>query len=180
MKTQAWGWLTAAVLAAGLNASYHDGGLEWAHRIANRVEHNTSAVLALATGDADQFLTEATILSARNEKSSCPLTTAWAKVQSADAWSPSAWSWSDADSDHFQALSDREQARVARMAARRVRIEAQIARLRIPSVAFNPVVVMAPRVPDCPRVRLNLPAIPRVKIPAVPVVHIDMPGAGPV
>ncbi len=47
--TQAWGWLTAGVLAAGLNASYHDGGLQWAHQVADRVEHGSAAVLALAS-----------------------------------------------------------------------------------------------------------------------------------
>jgi hypothetical protein len=59
MKTQAWGWLAAAVVAAGLNASYHDGGLQWAHRVTNRIEHRTAAVVALATGHADRFLAEA-------------------------------------------------------------------------------------------------------------------------
>ena len=68
MKTQAWGWLTAAVLAAGLNASYHDGGMQWAHRIADRVEHNSNAVLALATGHADEFVTEARVLSPRAQR----------------------------------------------------------------------------------------------------------------
>lgn len=68
MKTQAWGWLVAAVLAAGLNASYHDGGLEWAHRIAEGVEHSSNAVLALATGHADRFLAEAQMLGARDSE----------------------------------------------------------------------------------------------------------------
>jgi hypothetical protein len=59
MKTQAWGWLGAAVLAAGLNASYHDGGLEWAHNAVDQIQHRSAAVLALASGRADQFLAEA-------------------------------------------------------------------------------------------------------------------------
>ena len=65
--TQAWGWLAAGVLAAGLNAAYHDGGLEWAHRIADRVQHGSAAVVALAGGRADQFVAEAALLSARND-----------------------------------------------------------------------------------------------------------------
>ncbi len=64
--TQAWAWLTAGVLAAGLNASYHDGGLEWAHQVADRVEHGSAAVLALASGRADQVLSQAQLLTARN------------------------------------------------------------------------------------------------------------------
>ncbi len=48
--TQAWGWLVAAVLAAGLNASYHNGGLQWAHEVAERLDHGSTAALALASG----------------------------------------------------------------------------------------------------------------------------------
>src|ERR1700739_2211262 len=81
MKTQAWGWLVAAVLAAGLNASYHDGRLEWAHRIAGSAEHSSNAVLALATGHAARFLAEAQLLGARQEAASCPLSTALARIQ---------------------------------------------------------------------------------------------------
>jgi hypothetical protein len=63
MKTQAWGWLAAAALAAGLNASYHDGGLQWVHQAVDQVEHGSAAVLALAAGHADQFLAEARLVS---------------------------------------------------------------------------------------------------------------------
>jgi hypothetical protein len=173
MKTQAWGWLTAAVLAAGLNASYHDGGQQWAHRIANRVEHNTNAVMALATGRADEFLTEARVLSPRTETSSCQLASALAQVQTMN-------SWSDAEFDHFQAMSDRQVAQLARLQAKRARIEARVARIRIPAVAFTPVVVRVPDVSVCPRIRVNVPRMPQVKIPAVPVIHIETPGTGPV
>lgn len=63
MKTQAWGWLAAAALAAGLNASYHDGGMQWLHHAVDQVEHSSAAVLALADGHADQFLAEARLVS---------------------------------------------------------------------------------------------------------------------
>src|ERR1039458_1924177 len=79
--TQAWGWLVAAVLAAGLNASYHNGGLEWAHQIADRVEQGSAAVLAQASGHAGQFLTEARLLTARTETASCPFATTLTQVQ---------------------------------------------------------------------------------------------------
>lgn len=68
MKTQAWGWLTAALLAAGLNASYHDGGLRWLHRAVDQMEHSSAAVVALAAGHTDQFLAEARLVS--NQSSS--------------------------------------------------------------------------------------------------------------
>src|SRR5579863_907304 len=81
MKTQAMGWLIAGVLAAGLNASYHDGGLQWAHDVANRVEHGSAAVLALASGNAERFLSEAQMVADRNETASCRLSTALAQIQ---------------------------------------------------------------------------------------------------
>ncbi|MGD0760452.1 MAG: hypothetical protein ABR921_16250 [Candidatus Sulfotelmatobacter sp.] len=45
MKTQAWAWLTAGVVALGLNGFYHDGGAAWAHRIAERVSDRSDFVV---------------------------------------------------------------------------------------------------------------------------------------
>ena len=111
MKTQAWGWLAAAVLAAGLNSSYHNGGLQWAHEIVDRVQHNSSAVLALATGRADQFMTEARILNAdrtvesamNTEESRCPFSAMTADLQDSVEQSQDQF---QSKFDHFQALSD--------------------------------------------------------------------------
>jgi hypothetical protein len=175
MKTQAWGWLVTAVVAAGLNASYHDGGLEWAHRIADRVSYSTNAVFELATGRADQFLAEAQLIPNRHERVSCALATTLTRVET--AFEPS-----DAEFDRLEAISDREQARLDKLSANRERIQAQVARIHIPAVAFSPVVVSAPKVSICPRVRVNLPQIPRMrmKMPRTPVVQVEMPGNGPV
>jgi hypothetical protein len=175
MKTQAWGWLTAAVLAAGLNASYHDGGMQWAHRIADRVEHNSNAVLALATGHADEFVTEARVLSPRAQRASCPLAAAAAAMANAK----STFSWSADDFDQWQAFSDRETAQFERLQANSARLETRVARLRIPAVAMSQVLVRTPEVTVCPRVRVT-PRIPQVKMPAMPVVHVEMMGNGPV
>lgn len=68
LTQQAWGWLAVGVLAAGLNAAYHDGDFAWAHRIADRAQHVSGAVVALASGHADRFLAEAETLSARNDE----------------------------------------------------------------------------------------------------------------
>lgn len=194
MKTQAWGWLAAAVLAAGLNSSYHNGGMQWAHGIADRIEHNTGAVLALATGRADQFLAEARMLKgdrtadtavdvdavdqsdiADNDASRCPFSTAMAQIQST-------FDQSQAEFDRAQALSDREQAHLAHLEARRAQIEnavrARLARVRIQTADFNPVAIEMPRI-ECPRVRVHLPRMPRIKVPA-PEVHVDYSGPGPV
>ena len=115
MKTQAWGWLAAAVMAAGLNASYHDGGLRWAHEIANQVKHNTGAVLALATGRADQFVTEANLVAAAKQSSPCPLAAALAEARTVVV--PT-----QVELRRFDVMSAREQAKLARVEAERARI----------------------------------------------------------
>jgi hypothetical protein len=165
MKTQAWGWLAVAVLAAGLNSSYHDGGLQWVHAIASRIEHRSAAVLALATGNADRFVTEAQLLKARRHASPCPMVTVLARVQTTVARSES----------RFDLMSARQEVQLPNLDANRARIEAQvkaqIAHIRIPQADFNPVVLELPNVPDCPRTRVNIPRMPKIKI-AAPAVHI--------
>lgn len=178
MKTQAWGWLTAAVLAAALNSSYHNGGMPWAHEFVDGVGHNTGAVLALATGRADRFLAEARMLNADRIDTEavsvaprCPL----AEFQDS-------FERTQSEFDEIQSLSDRQQARLARFEANRVRMQAQInarlARLRIPDAKFAPVVVRVRKI-DCPRVRVSVPRIPRIEVPA-PAVHVEYSGPGPV
>lgn len=192
MKTKAWGWLTAAVLAAGLNSSYHNGGLQWAHEIADRVEHNTGAVLALATGRADQFLAEARMLNAdrtiesamNTEAPQCPFSTTTSDLQNSFDQAQEQFQFKF---DRVQALSDREQARLERLAAKRARIEnqvrAKLAHIRIPEANFAPVVVRIPevRVPeiDCQRVRVNVHRMQKIKVPS-PEVRVEYSGPGPV
>ena len=149
--------------------------MQWAHEIADRVGHNTGAVLALATGRADEFMAEARKLNVDRHESQCPLTAAMAQVQSSV-------DQSQFEFDGFQAMSDREQAQLARLEANRARIEAQVqaklARVRFVEANFNPVVVQVPEI-TCPRVRVNIPRIPRIKVPA-PAVHVEFSGPGPV
>jgi hypothetical protein len=170
MKTQAWGWLAAAVMAAGLNASYHDGGLRWAHQFVDQVTYNAGTVIALASGRVGQLQSQAPMLAAQNERSRCPLTAALARVEMK-------LDRSDMGFDTVEVMSAREQAQLARLAANRARIEAKVARIRIPAFAFNPVVVPAPHVSVCPRIRVSAPPMPAIK---PPMVHIEMPGTGPV
>ena len=183
MKTEAWGWLAAAVVAAGLNASYHDGGLEWAHRVADQIGHNSAAVLALASGRADQFLTEAQLVTAREETASCRWTTTLARVQNRVARTENGFA-------HVQAMSAREEAQLARLEANRARMEARFAAQAVrfqAAAALRPVAYSVPdmkmldmEIPSvCPRVRVNLPRLPMVRIPA-PVVHVETFGPGPV
>jgi hypothetical protein len=203
--TQAWGWLIAGVLAAGLNASYHNGGLQWAHQVAERVEYGSGAVMALASGRADQFLTEARLLTVRDQptqdqatedqatedqatedqatedqptqeqRPSCRFATTMARVQSKI-------DRSHATFDRMQAMSERQQARLEAQRARmEARIESQMAHLRITTADFAPVALRAMPAPVvCPRVRVSVPRMPRIEVPAVPVIHVDIASAGPV
>ena len=157
MKRQAWGWLATAVLAAGLNAGYHDGGFQWVHRIVGRVRHSTSAVLALATGRADQFLAEARIIAAERHSSSCPLTEAAAEIQAALA--PGQTNFAE-----FRQMTVRREAQLARIEARRARLEARLIRIRIPAIALNHIEAATPGVSLCPR-------LPMIKVPNPPVIH---------
>jgi len=171
MKTQAMGWLVVAVVAAGLNASYHQGGMPWAHRIADRVGYKTGVVLALATGHADRLLADAQVAQAQDEVSSCRMHTALARVERRIERSQARF-------DHFdEVMAAREEIRSARIEAQRARIEAQIAKMRIPAVALNPVVVPTPRIEVCPRVHVRVPRVPVIKMPAMPDVHVDLSDA---
>jgi hypothetical protein len=175
MKTQAWGWLAAGVLAAGLNAAYHDGGFDWAHRIADRVEKDSAVVLALASGRAERFLADERLVG-HDEATLGGVDAALAQVQAklADG---------EVGVARVEAMSARQEAQLARIQAVRARIEARIAARKVqcrvaPTMAPAAFVQVAvPRV--CPRVRVNIPRIPRISVPA-PVVHIETPGAGPV
>jgi hypothetical protein len=173
MKTiQAWGWLTVGVLALGLNGFYHDGGLELAHRMVGRVVYSSAAVVALASGRADQFLEQAKMVVARDEAQSCPLGTAMARLQARVART-------DMGLARFEAMSAREQAQLARLEANRARIEALAARSEF-ATFVQPVSFHAPNVSlNCPRVRVNIPRMPMIKM-QTPVVHVRTVGAGPV
>ena len=173
MKTQSWGWLATAVLAAGLNSSYHNGGLQWVHDAADQVQHNTTAVLALATGRADRFLAEAQLASAKSSPS-CPVRAALAAVRRSIAPVHT-------EQERFEALTAREEGALARLEANRARMEVRFAQLNMAN--FNPVMVRAPKV-VCPRVHVSIPRMPAMKIPVVriptPAVHVECSGAGPV
>jgi hypothetical protein len=164
MKTQAMGWLIAGVLAAGLNASYHDGGLQWAHELADRVEHGSAAVVALASGNAERFLSEAQLVAAKNETASCRLSTALARAQARLARRESRFS--------FDGMTARQDAQLAWLDANSDRIQAQVDAIRIPAVAFRPVVVRVPEVRVCPRIHLN-PI--HVNVPRTPSVQVSVP-----
>jgi len=175
MKTQAWGWLMAGVLAAGVNASYHDGGFAWAHHLAGRAEHQVAAVMALASGHADQFLTEARVIAA-HENGSCPFSTGLVQAENRVVMS-------DRDWDGWQAIADREQARADRMEAVQVRLANKLAaeqgRLQMVMDRINVASFDVVKSDLCPRVRVSVPRMPMVNIPA-PVIHVGTLGAGPV
>jgi len=179
MKTaQGWGWLAVGVLALGLNGSYHDGGSVRVHRIVHgvvaRIQGQSDALVNLISERVDQFMGKANLAATRSETASCRLATAMAQVQTRMARTQTGLA-------HFEAMSARQEAALARMEVNRARIEADVARVRMLPVAFSAVEIP---VVSCPRVqvnvpRVNIPRMPLVRIPA-PVVHIEMPGSGPV
>jgi hypothetical protein len=176
MKTQAWGWLAAGVLALGLNGIYQDGGAEWVHRkvdgIIARIADRSEAVLALAAGRADWFAAKVGVLGVRNEGASCRVASAMARFHTKIARTQDGFA-------EFEAMSARQEVALARVEANRARIEAQVARVRFSPVAFH-----AARIPVmCPRVRVNIPRVsisrPGMNIPA-PVVNFESSGGGPI
>jgi hypothetical protein len=189
MKLQAFGWLAAGVLAAGLNASYHDGGMQWAHRAVNRIQHRAEFALALATGHLDQFVADGRFTDARIDNtrrsearlirlsdgnfSKCRLSLALAQAQRGvpDVAVRIA---------QFDRMSAQQQAQLDRLKANRIRIENQLSRIEIPAIAIRPAMVKVSEIQACPRVHVNVPRVPQIKIPAMPEIHIEMPSAGPV
>lgn len=132
------------------------------------------AVLALAAPQAEPLLLEARLLTSGDTRASCRVAAAMARVQSEVARS-------EAGIGRFEAMSAREQAQLARIEANRARIEARVARMRIPAVAVDPAVFhAAPVFPVCSRVRVNIPRMPKLTMPTVPVIHVKAPSAGPV
>ena len=170
MKTQAWAWLTAGVVALGLNGFYHDGGAEWAHRVADRLSDQSSVVAERVSGRAEQFLENAGMVAARSETASCRLSTALARAQTKMARTQNRFA-------HFQAMSARNGAQVVELEMNQAqveqRVEAQLARVQFASAVVDPVQVRV----VCPRVRVNVPGvrIPRVEIPEINIPEIRVP-----
>lgn len=165
--TQAWAWLTAGVLALGLNGIYHDGG--WSgrtvDRVIERIAERSQPVLALAADRVDWFMAKAS-MEAQSETASCRVATAMAHLRSSMLQKKRAGTANTLAG--IEERSAREEAALDRWGANRARIEAKVNRMRISPADFNPVM--------CPRVRVS---VPRVHI-SVPVVHVDPFGAGPI
>jgi hypothetical protein len=181
MKTQAWGWLLAGVLAAGLNASYHDGGLEWAHQALDHVERNVSVVLALASGRADQFVAEVQPVAAREETASCRMATALARVharfvQSQFARSEREWDRLAAQSEE---ISARQQAAASRLEAHQAQMEARLqAHIQQGTDGMRALeAVEVSNLPDCAHVRVNIAHVhvPQVHVPEVEIPEVQIP-----
>jgi hypothetical protein len=186
MKHQAWGWLAAGVLATGLNASYFDGGLQRAHQIADHIAESSGAVLALFTGQTNQFLTQARLLAARDQSSTCPLAAMIAQVKSAvlDQIASSQSKPSTQGIEIAKLMAARPGAQFARMQTRRARmneeIAARTAHFRM-MAAFAPVVLEPLPVPaNCSRIRVSVPAMPVIKMPATPTLHLETASTDPI
>src|SRR5258708_19433180 len=73
--TQAWGWLTAGVLALGLNGFYQDGGAVWAHRAVDglvaRIADRSATLADMASERVNWVKERANLVAARDQTSSC-------------------------------------------------------------------------------------------------------------
>jgi hypothetical protein len=182
--TQAWVWLTAGVLALGLNGIYHDGGQQWAHRMVAEAAIQANALLAPVAGRVDQFLAQAQMVASRNDTRSCRLSAAVTRIQASAARAHSGIA-------RVEALSARQQAQMAQLEANRARIEAQAARAQFATmefkdmefndiefnpIEFDPMEFSAPDIHvNCPRVRVVVPQVPAIK-----PMRVVLPSAGPV
>jgi hypothetical protein len=190
MKSKAYGWLAAGVLAAGLNAMYHDGGLQWLHRSVDQVEYNSAAVLALATGHADQFLTEARMTTVGDEAPSCRWAAMMARFQGKLSRTQNQFAHVEAYSARREAQLARfeaqRDAQLARVEAQRARVEALVeahtARIQAREAAFNPVSFSTVDLHDfCPKIHINIPRVyvpegmADVETPEIDTPVVDMP-----
>jgi hypothetical protein len=188
MKTQAWAWLTAGVMALGLNGFYHDGGAEWAHRIAERISDRSDFVVTRVSEQADRFVAKVRMAAVRDETASCPLSTALAQFQSRMARTQKRFA--QTKFVQLEAMTGQEEVQAARSEASQARAEArsgthvearvdtQVARITFAPAAFERVVIDPVKIRVvCPRVRVNVPAvrIPVVNIPRLPAIRIPAP-----
>jgi hypothetical protein len=177
--TQAWVWLAAGVVALGLNGFYHDGGAEWARRTVDRVASRSAAVLALASGRAEQFLSRTQLVLTPDEVQSCRVASAIAQLQSRAARGQAGFA-------RVEAMSAREEAAVARLEANRARFEAQVARVQVmPALSAVEIPAVCPRRRtkirqiEIPQIEIPPLEIPEVNVPAPPEVHMGT-STGPI
>ncbi|MGA9980638.1 MAG: hypothetical protein WBQ08_18600 [Candidatus Sulfotelmatobacter sp.] len=189
MKTQAWAWLTAGVMALGLNGFYHDGGAPWAHRIAERVSDRSDFVVQRISEGTDQLLAEVRTAAGREETASCRLSTALAEFQTRIARTQTGFAqtrFTQTKIAQLDRMTAREEAQAARLEARQAQVaaqaearaDAQVARLRFAPAVFERIVIDPVKIRvACPRVRVNVPVvrIPVVNIPRLPVIRIPAP-----
>jgi hypothetical protein len=166
MRTEkAWVWLTAGVLALGLNGAYQDGQFAWAHRLADR----STAMVQEVRDQGCRLAAMAELILGRE-----PSTIARAQDQLARMQDR----LSQKQMDRMQRQLEMAQLRIDRAAQRMVvlqqdtpcshshRFMVQVPEVNVPAVnvrAFVP--------------NVNVPAvrIPEINIPQVTIPRIDVP-----
>ena len=161
---KAWYWLTAGVVALGLNGAYQDGQLAWVHRLANQA----SSVIEQASARGEQLAAMAETFLPGNAGR---LDHAMASIQRIDS---KLSCQRVAQVQRQIALAQvRKQVAEAKLQVKMDLAQARIDRLR--SLGIDG--VMEAR--DCSggsRMIVHVPAVPRIEIPNLPDIHIpDMP-----
>ncbi len=187
MKTTAWAWLTAGVLALGVNGFYQDGGAAWLHRAVGQiragVSQGSSLLADLATGQFDRFLMQANLLQARAQTAtSCRGSVAVARMRERIARTQDRVA-------RFDAMSARRQGALAQMESSRAEMEAKLAGMQFASYESDEsegsssscrrVVVHVPEVHvSVPGVDVRVPQVhahvPEVHV-SIPQMHINVP-----
>ncbi len=165
----AWGWLTAGVLALGLNGIYRDGGSAWAHRavdpLIDRLEARIEPALAMTTGRAETLL---------------------GNIQSRALFGTRFGARFAGSSS--EAASSRIAAAFARVQANRERMEARVRLTPVAMVIDDGSGLLCPRtrvvtpkiaVPEISIPQVTMPRVPRVRVHA-PEVNVLISGTGPV
>src|SRR4029077_19613389 len=172
---QGWYWLAPGVMARGLNGVYHEGGAEWAHRFVNR----SAAVVALASGHEERFLS-----SARGQTLLGRVATEMARFQTKMARTQTGFAHFDAMTAQQEAGLARLEANLAQFEAGRARMGGQVPRLDFASASFSPEFAAAfgPKriqLPvNCPRLGVNIPRT-FLRVPA-PTVRVQPFSPGPI
>jgi limonene-1,2-epoxide hydrolase len=177
--TQAWAWLTAGVLALGLNGIYRDGAAPWVHRVIEQATFRAATALAPLATQVQQFLDQVQMVAAGTDTTDRRIATGMARLQASAARAQSGIA-------RVEAMSARRQAQCARWEANRARIAAQAARAHFANMELEDLEPIDVEVPEihvsCPRVHVAVPRV-HVVVPHVRVMnpeHVDAPGAGPV
>ena len=152
--TQAWVWLTAGVMALGVNGVLHDEAGQWLRGLAAQRAAGAASVLAPASSHVDSLLADVQRQIAGNERLNCRQSSKIGRIQGSIARGEGGLA-------RAEELAAREEARLAQLEMNRARIEAAAAQAQFATMGLRPIEFTAPRVQvSRPRLRVSVPHLP--------------------